>query len=201
MRAASFGEGTGARAEVTLLWGGAQFFVLHAALGERVCGGHRAHRRGLVQFRLLLVGHLDQSGLLGGGSNGRLGRKWGSRSSACRSLCAQGRRRSGGHRAHTSLGGQVMSCRVVQGERMESAGRRQGERVGSAESTRRVQAVQAGGAAGPRARSAAPGRRCELDGRVIMMCFRKRARSRRLATRPTSSCTSSCPPTNLRCTG
>ena len=68
MRAASFGEGTGARAEVTLLWGGAQFFVLHAALGERVCGGHRAHRRGLVQFRLLLVGHLDQSGLLGGGS-------------------------------------------------------------------------------------------------------------------------------------
>ena len=42
----------------------------------------------------------------------------------------------GGHRAHPSWGGQVMSCRAVQGgDRMESAGRRQGDRAGNAENT------------------------------------------------------------------
>ena len=39
--------------------------VLHAALGESV--RRPPHRHGLVQLRVL-VGHLDQSGLLGGGS-------------------------------------------------------------------------------------------------------------------------------------
>eukprot|EP00964_Phaeocystis_antarctica_P087373 scaffold55425_cov72-Phaeocystis_antarctica.AAC.3 len=42
-------------------------------LKGRVCGGHRAHRCGLVQLGVL-VGHLDQSGLFGGGSTVAWGR-------------------------------------------------------------------------------------------------------------------------------
>ena len=72
--AASAGEACGQlrvarareRAEVTLLWGGAQCFVCSRLKG-RVYGDHRAHRRGFVQLGVL-VGHLDRSGLFGGGS-------------------------------------------------------------------------------------------------------------------------------------
>ena len=47
---------------------GARLFVHAPALHRGVCGGHRAHRRGLVVLSGLLVGHLDRSGLFGGGS-------------------------------------------------------------------------------------------------------------------------------------
>ena len=126
MRAASFGEVTGARADVsTLLWG--QRAVLRAARGCGVsCGGHRAHRRGLVQFRVL-GGHLDQSGLLGGGSTVA----WGRRGDRARlhvliNLRPQGRRRSAMWRTRRTRVAQaagVVQAGVVRTGRHDAGGR------------------------------------------------------------------------------
>ena len=103
----------------------AQFFVLHAAV-EIVCGGHRAHRRGLVQLRVL-VGHLDQSGLLGGGSTVA----WGRRGDRARlhvliNLRPQGRRRSAMWRTRRTRVAQaagVVQAGVVRTGRHDAGGR------------------------------------------------------------------------------
>ena len=128
---------------------GAQFFV-HAAVG-RVCGGHCAHR----------LGHLDRSGLFGGGRRvawGGSGDRVRLHVVACARKVAGG---VGGHRAHPWAGDVVQGSagRRPHGVRREAARRTRRQRREHAWSAGQAkrQAVQAGGAAGPRARPAAPG--------------------------------------------
>ena len=149
MRAASFGEGTGARADVTLLRG--QRAVLRAARGSRgeCAGGHRVHRHGLVQLRVL-VGHLDRSGLLGGGSTVAWGRR-GDRVRLHVVACARKVTGGRGAIAPTHLAGDVVPS---------SAGRAHGVRRAAAGRTRRQRRPgQALGGAGRRRSGPMPGQR------------------------------------------
>ena len=98
------GTSRGPRARRPQLGGRARLFV-HTRLYRGVYSGHRAHRRGLVQLGLL-VGHLDRSGLFGGGSTvGACGAEAGS-------TCVQGHRRLGAIVCPPSFG--VGRCIAVQ---------------------------------------------------------------------------------------